>query len=492
MNRWIIAAVLFCAANLPTQLRAGGVLEPGSSARSERVDAILKDQMKRRGIPGLQAAVIDHGSVVFLKSYGVADIRTGTAVTDKTLFPVNSATKAFTGVAAMQLVEQGRLDLGAPVSSYLEGLPQSWRAVTIGQLMTHMSGLPDIIDRNGATLEGGDEARAWATVYTLPLQFKPGEHFSYNQTNYALLQRVVSKLTGSAFQEWVAKTQFAPSGMASTSFGDSSSRRADTAVSYHLVFPGHDGKGDLEAVYEAYPPFMRSGAGINTSARELAQWLSRVQAGRFFKDKATLAQMWTPAAFKNGEPGPRTPGWIVKRSGEHRAIGAEGGGRAAFAVYPEDDLAVILLSNLAGANPEELLDQIAANYIPDFKLAGLDSLRVALERRGFGNARAVYDDLLARDTQFGVAEAALNRWAYRLLLSGKGHEALEVFKLVVSLHPDSGNAYDSLAGGYEALGDKANAIANYRASLKLDATNTNAIDRLRALGADVSAGTTAR
>lgn len=130
------------------------------------------------------------------------------------------------------------------------------------------------------------------------------------------------------------------------------------------------------------------------------------------------------------------------------------------------------------------MDQIAAVYIPGFRLSGLDSLRVELERRGFGNARAVYDDLLAQDAQFGVAETVLNRWAYRLLLSGKGNEALEVFKLVVSLHPDSGNAYDSLAGGYEALGDKVDAIANYRVSLELDPRNTNAVERLRALGVD--------
>jgi CubicO group peptidase (beta-lactamase class C family) len=484
VNRWVTAAVVFCTASLPFQLRASGAYAPGISASSEKIDAILKDQMKRRGIPGLQAAIIDHGQIVFLNAYGVADIHTGAAVTDKTLFPINSATKAFTGVACMQLVGEGRLDLNAPVSNYLDGLPESWRAVTVRQLMAHISGLPDIIDGDGTTIEGGDEARAWAKVYTLPLQFKPGEHFSYNQTNYALLQRIVAKLSGSPFPVLVAKTQFAPAGMTSTRFGDSSSWRADTAVSYHLVFPGPDGKGTLEKVHEVYPPFMRSGAGINTSARELAQWLMRVQAGQFFKDKATLAQMWTPASLKTGEPGPRTPGWIVKRSGDHRAVGAEGGGRAAFAVYPEDGVAVILLSNLAGANPEELLDQIAAVYIPGFRLSGLDSLRVGLERRGFGNARALYDDLAAQDAQFGVAEAVLNRWAYRLLLSGKGYEALEIFKLVVSLHPDSGNAYDSLAGGYEALGDKAEAIANYKVSLELDPKNTNAVERLRALGVD--------
>jgi tetratricopeptide (TPR) repeat protein len=272
--------------------------------------------------------------------------------------------------------------------------------------------------------------------------------------------------------------------MRHTAFGDTDSPPPGTATSYYHVFPGKDGRGYLEKVAEIYPDFMRSGAGIDSSASELAKWLSRVLAGSFFADKQTLSRMWTAVPLNNGEPGPRTPGWIVIRTGDHRGFGAEGGGRAALAVYPDDGVAVVILTNLAGANPEELLDQIAANYIPGFRLRGILALRIALESANFDRARAVYDDLQSQDPHFVVSESELNRWGYRLMLSGKGDEALQVFKLVVSLHPSSANAYDSLAGGYEALGDKKNSVTNYRRSLELDPKNSNALDRLHALGAD--------
>ncbi len=479
-----IVALVLSGSVGPVPVLAGVKAVATRGIEAENLDTIIKAQMKRRGIPGMQAEVIDHGRVAFLRAYGTADLQSGAPVTLQTTFPINSATKAFTGVACMQLVEEGKMDLNAPVSTYLDDLPPSWRAVTIRQLMTHMSGLPDIIDTTGATIEGGDEVRAWAKVYTLPLQFKPGEHFSYNQTNYALLQRIVARLTGKSFTDLIAQTLFKPAHMSSTAFGDSTTLTSGTAVSYHLVFPGKDGKGELEKVYEAYPDFMRSGAGINTTASDLAHWLIRVQSGAFFKKTGTLTRMWTPDTLNNGALGPRTLGWIIKRQGEHPAVGAEGGGRAAFAVYPNDGVTVVILTNLAGANPEELLDQVAANYIADFKLTPIDRLRVALEAQSFDKAIPIYQALHARDTGFTVAEPDLNRWGYRLLLSGKGNDALEVFKLVVALHPDSGNAYDSLAGGYEALGDKIDAITNYKTSLKIDPTNTNAVERLHVLGAN--------
>ena len=452
-------------------------------SKASLTDAVLRAEMKERRIPGLQAAVIDHGHIVFLRAYGIADVKTNTPVTAATIFPINSATKAFTGVACLKLVEDGKLDLNAPVSTYLDDLPETWRAVMIRQLMTHMSGLPDIIDNTGATIEGGDAAAAWAKVKTLPLQFPAGEHFSYNQTNYALLERIVVKLTGEPFQPLIADEELKPAGMTHTEFGDSRRLTPGTAVSYHYVYPGADGNGDLAKVYEEYPDFMRSGAGINTSASDLAHWLIRVQRGDFFHDKSTLALMWTPGTYNNGQRGPRALGWTATDRTLHRAVGAEGGGRAAFAVYPDDGVAVIILTNLSGANPEELVDQIAVNYISGMKLNGVTALRVALQAHGFANARATFDALKAHNRDFDVSENDLNRWGYRLLGSNKPTEALEVFKLVVSLHPDSSNAYDSLAGGYEAIGDKVSAIANYRKSLALDPNNSNGVDRLKALGA---------
>jgi CubicO group peptidase (beta-lactamase class C family) len=87
----------------------------------------------------MQVTVVRHQKIVFLAALGMAEVGNAMPVTKKTVFAIASATKAFTGVALMQLVENGKLELAAPISRYIDGLPVSWQRVTIRQLATHIS-----------------------------------------------------------------------------------------------------------------------------------------------------------------------------------------------------------------------------------------------------------------------------------------------------------------------------------------------------------------
>ncbi|MEO6390632.1 MAG: serine hydrolase domain-containing protein [Pyrinomonadaceae bacterium] len=98
--------------------------------------------MEKRRIPGLQIAIVHHGKIVMLGSYGTANVQNAVPVTDQTVFSINSATKSFTGVAIMQLVDEGKLDLSAPVSRYRDGLPAAWQPITIRQLLTTFPACP--------------------------------------------------------------------------------------------------------------------------------------------------------------------------------------------------------------------------------------------------------------------------------------------------------------------------------------------------------------
>jgi tetratricopeptide (TPR) repeat protein len=165
-----------------------------------------------------------------------------------------------------------------------------------------------------------------------------------------------------------------------------------------------------------------------------------------------------------------------------------GGRRSAFYVYPDDDLAVVILTNLSGANPEDFIDEVAGHFIPSLLAANggglppaLKLLRAELVKRGFENAVTVAAELKGKDAKFELREGDLNSWGYRLIEDGKLKEAIEILKLNVSLYPESGNAYDSLAEAYETAGDKAQAIKNYKRSLELDPKNTNAVEHLKKL-----------
>jgi tetratricopeptide (TPR) repeat protein len=95
----------------------------------------------------------------------------------------------------------------------------------------------------------------------------------------------------------------------------------------------------------------------------------------------------------------------------------------------------------------------------------------------------VHAAMRKRDPGFDVSESGLNDWGYKLLASGDKHGAIAIFRMVTSLHPESGNAYDSLAEAYEANQDKVRAIENYQRARQLDPKNENAERHLKALGA---------
>lgn len=126
---------------------------------------------------------------------------------------------------------------------------------------------------------------------------------------------------------------------------------------------------------------------------------------------------------------------------------------------------------------------MAGVYVPEIPESDpVTALRIRLRARGYEHAAEVYDELKRKDANFRPSEADLNDWAYRMLNGGgKPKEALEIFKLNAFLYPESANVYDSLAEAFEANGERAQAVKNYRRSLELDLNNRNAADRLKQL-----------
>src|SRR5262245_25035163 len=187
----------------------------------DSLEAFLLSQMQERRIPGLQLAVVRNGNIVMLGAYGLANIEHSILVTTQTVFTINSIAKAFTGVAIMQLVEEGKLDIAAPVSRYLDGLPATWQAVTLQQLLTHTSGLPSLYDDAERMVADGGEDAVLAKLLTLAIEFAPGERFSYNATNYLLLGRIIDTLSGQPFTRFISERQLQVVDMPLTVFADS-------------------------------------------------------------------------------------------------------------------------------------------------------------------------------------------------------------------------------------------------------------------------------
>lgn len=474
----LTAAVLFF-----TILRgATAAAAPGKGQSVEdQVNRYLQSEMRDRGIPGMQLAVVKRGKIVMLKSFGLAELPHSIPVTNRSVFSINSATKSFTGVAIMQLVEQGKLDMAAPVSRYIHDLPVPWQGVTITQLLNHTSGIPDIINQQTSRLatDGGPEA-AWQQVQKMPMDFAPGERFSYNQTNYLLLGKIIDQLSGQPFAQFIQQRQFDAVGMRQTGYGDIHDVIADKAPSYRLDANAKT----LKPVIDDFPAFLRTGAGINTTAENLARWIIALQEGSLITP-AGLTQMWQRGHFNDGKAAPWASGWPAIRDREYRAVAGIGGMRSAFYIYPDNDLAIVILTNLAGASPEQMIDVVASYYLPGLRSVsgGYAAFRLREQARtsGFENLEQKIAQLRMQHGIAQPSESELNAWGYRLLGAGKKTQAIAVLDLATRLYPASFNSYDSLAEAYEAAGELDLAVQNYSRSLELDAKNGHAIERLHAL-----------
>jgi CubicO group peptidase (beta-lactamase class C family) len=336
-----------------------------SDEANELTRQFIRKTMQEQRIPGLQIAIVKDGRVALSENYGLANVENRVPVTDTTLFPLNSATKSFTGVAMMQLSEAGLVDLNAPVSRYLDDLPEAWRAVRVRQLLAHTSGLPDILDEQGL-VGGGSEPKAWQVVKSRPMDAPIGERFAYNQTNYALLAQIIAKQTKMPYERYLAERQFAVADMPLSTFGDSYDLVANAATMYSYFPRKNDAEGDSQRLSHWFydmPHGLWAGGGIQTTAEEVARWMIALSNGQLISP-AKLTNMWMPEKLNSGADGSWAAGWPVLGTPSDRQVAGMGGARAAFMVYPQDRLAIIVLTNLVGANPQNFIPKIAGFYRP--------------------------------------------------------------------------------------------------------------------------------
>lgn len=465
---------------------------------TDSIDLFLKQKMQERHIPALQVAVIREGKIIKNTTYGIANLENNIAAKPESIFSVNSITKAFVGVAIMQLAEEGKLKIADPLSIYLDSLPTAWQTITLQQVLTHTSGLPDILDAEEQVMGHGDENLAMDEVKKLHVEFKAGDKFRYNQTGYVLLGQIITKLSGMHFTQFIENRQFKIAGMKLTRFGDSYDMIPNYAGAYTMnrQVGNRFIKNKVPGIgYMQFPVFFRTAAGILSTSTEMANWIIALKAGKLLKNKSSIEIMWAPAVLNNGKIGGFNKlnngyglGWPTVTRTDHPAVGPVGGGRSALFIYLKDDLSIIVLSNLMGSNPEQFIDEIAGYYIPDMHTANgfglspaLTKLRTELLKQGFSNADRTAASLLKKDTALKFDEDELNDWGYLLLSQKKPKEALSIFTLNTKLFPKSANTYDSLGEVLELEGDNKNALLNYRKSLSLNPGNQHAANRIKIL-----------
>jgi D-alanyl-D-alanine carboxypeptidase len=328
--------------------------------------------MRNRRIPGLSLAVIKGDKVIKQRGYGLASVELDVPAREETVYQLASTTKSFTAAAIMALAEEGKLSLDDKVNRLLPALPAAWSEITVRHLLTHTSGLPDILaDPIAGTFIADTSEGAIGVISKKPLVSKPGERWSYIQTGYVLLGMVVEKHSGQSFRDFMASRFFRPLGMGSTSFGDSRQVVPGRATHYSSVEFGADYRmehlNNLIIWQYRYPEYEYPGAGLNTSVRDLVKWDIALASGRLLKS-SSLDQMWTAkvSVFRGAaQQVGYGCGWFVGDTPGHRSVWQSGGASSIYKRFLDDELTVIILTNCQGAVPDTLVDRVAAAYVPE-------------------------------------------------------------------------------------------------------------------------------
>lgn len=340
------------------------------------LDTMLSEEFKPDQ-PGGSVLVKKGDSIVFLKSYGLADLETKEKITENTLFNLGSVSKTFVSNGILILNEQGKLSLDDSLSQYFDDFKNNDIAgkVRIKHLLSHTSGLPDIrnvSDNYDFFLTAKDEENFAPIKLADSLNFEPGEKFEYSNPAFNGLALIIEKVTGQQWQKFISDSILAPAGMMASKITDGSYPEAGVAHAYSLKNGRY-----TEDDYGEYPTFAAAGnGGVWSSVRELAAYERAMEQNTFLGKRLTddsrrifLPENWADSL------GPFIGySWFIgkerflnaENSFEVRFIyhlGDQGGFRAFYIVIPQKDILYVGLFN----RPPEDLDNIIMKGISFFR-----------------------------------------------------------------------------------------------------------------------------
>ena len=356
---------------LPALLLAGSAAAPAAPSRSPelgtRVEALVRAEMRRSKLPGVAVAVAQGGRVLLAKGYGAANVELHVPVSRDTVFQSASVGKQFTAAAVMLEVEDGKLSLDAPVTRYLQDAPARWRDITVRHLLTHTSGIPSYSDADVDQRRDYSDDELLRMAYGLPLEFEPGARWSYSNTGYMLLGILIHRVSGRFYGDVLRERVFAPLGMKTARVISEADIVANRCAGYQLV------RGELKNEDWTSPTLMTMADGsLYLSLNDYIAWARGLRANAILTPQSWAA-VYTPAALRSGKTYPYGFGWEIDRSKGapwYYHSGGYGGFTTFISRHLADDLTVVVLSNLASAPVERIVDGITR--IVDPALAALE------------------------------------------------------------------------------------------------------------------------
>lgn len=337
-----------------------------SVARGDEVDDLIKSEMQTNHVPGVECLILKDGQPVKTFYSGEANLEWNIPVGPDTIFEIGSVSKQFAAASILLLAEQGKLSVDDNISKYLTNTPPAWANIKIRHLLSHTSGLHNYDDLDGFQLRWHlTQAQFIKQLAKQPLDFQPGESWSYSNSAYNLLGYIVENVSGENYWTFLQEHVFTPLQMTNTATRDPLQILPRRAAGYEYTDDKY-----VNRDYDVTDLF--SAGAIVSTASDLAKWDDALINNKLLKE-SSKDLWWTPAVLNNGRPVPANRsgrtygfGWFLDTLDGHKNIGHSGitdGFSAANEMYPDDHLTVIILSNTdQGSFAAGLAKKIAPLY----------------------------------------------------------------------------------------------------------------------------------
>jgi len=339
----------------------GAALAKSRDGHSDAVEQFMNAEMERQHIPGVAVLVARSGKVIRAQGFGFANLEHRVPVRPETVFQSGSMGKEFAATAIMMLVEEGKISLDDSITKYFRDAPPKWKPVTVRHLLSHTGGFTDY-PKDFNFRKDYTEDQLFKVIAAIPLDFPPGTKWSYSNLGYATLGLLIHRVTGKFYGDVLQERIFQPLGMQTTRIISEADIIPNRASGYRLV------KGELKNQEWVAPTLNTTADGsLYFSILDLAKWDAALYVEKLLK-RSSLEQMWTPVKLNNGQPnsGHYGFGWEIKNVHGHRLVdhsGAWQGFKTHIARYLDDQLTVVVLANLAEADPERIAEHVAELYL---------------------------------------------------------------------------------------------------------------------------------
>ena len=332
-----------------------------SAAEKAQFEDAVSKFMATNHAPGVSAAIVENGELVWSEGFGLADLENSVPATSRTLYRLGSVSKPLTSTAAMQLWERGKIDLDAPVQKYCPAFPQKEWPITTRELLGHLGGIRHYKSDSQDDPEIGNtkhfESMADGIKFFAndPLIAKPGTKFHYSTMGYTLVGCAIEGASGEKFVDYLRDNVFVPAGMTDT--------QADNLIAiipHRTRYYSTNKSGAVVNADLLDSSYKIPGGGLISSADDMARFEIAILNDTLIK-RATRDIQWTPQKTADGLQSGYALGWGTSvRDGifEVGHNGSQQGTSTSIRVAPEKHDGVVVLVNLDEADAGKLADQL--------------------------------------------------------------------------------------------------------------------------------------